>query len=169
MWKLAPLLFWVLFFSFSLKLTFNLMGGVSRSFSAASPCLFCLVLLSRGVLGALHPSVWESQTGEFMRWASLVARQQRVHLRCRRHRFNPWVRKIPWRRRWQPPAVNLPGKSHGQRSLVAYSPRGCKRVRHDLVAQQKQVNEIVETKSLRELSIAVPVEDQWWTAWRDCG
>ena len=41
---------------------------------------------------------------------------------CRRHRrcrFDPWVRKIPWRRKWQPTPVFLPGKSHGQRSLAA--------------------------------------------------
>ena len=36
--------------------------------------------------------------------------------------FNPWVRKIPWRRKWQPTPVLWPGKSHGQRSLVDYSP-----------------------------------------------
>ena len=44
----------------------------------------------------------------------------------RRHRFNPWVRKILWRRNWQPTPVFLPGKSHGQRRLVNYSPWGCK-------------------------------------------
>ena len=42
-----------------------------------------------------------------------------------------WSGKIPWRRTWQPTAVFLPEKSHGQRSLVGYSPLGCKRVRHD--------------------------------------
>ena len=36
------------------------------------------------------------------------------------------VRKIPWRRKWQPTPVFLPGKSHGQRSLVGYSPWGHK-------------------------------------------
>ena len=36
--------------------------------------------------------------------------------------FNPWVRKIPWRRARQPTPVFLFGKSHGQRSLVGYSP-----------------------------------------------
>ena len=51
---------------------------------------------------------------------------------CRRCRFNPWAGKIPWRRKWQSTPVFLPGKSHGQRSLVGYSPWGCKRVRHDL-------------------------------------
>ena len=34
-----------------------------------------------------------------------------------RHWFDPWVRKNPWRRKWQPIPVFLPGKSHGQRSL----------------------------------------------------
>ena len=36
--------------------------------------------------------------------------------------FDPWVRKIPWRREWQPTPVFLPGEFHGQRSLVGYSP-----------------------------------------------
>ena len=38
--------------------------------------------------------------------------------------FDPWIRKITWRRKWQPPPVFLPGKSHGQSSLVGYSPWG---------------------------------------------
>ena len=40
----------------------------------------------------------------------------------RRGGFDPWVGKIPWRRKWQPTLVFLPGKSHGQRSLAGYSP-----------------------------------------------
>ena len=40
--------------------------------------------------------------------------------------FSPWVRKIPWRRKWHPTPVLLPGKSHGRRSLVGYSPWGHK-------------------------------------------
>ena len=39
-----------------------------------------------------------------------------------RHGFNPWVRKIPWRREWLPTPIFLPGEFHGQRGLVAYSP-----------------------------------------------
>ena len=42
--------------------------------------------------------------------------------RPKRQGFNPWVRKIPWRRAEQPTPVFLPGKSHGQRSLMGYSP-----------------------------------------------
>ena len=45
---------------------------------------------------------------------------------CRRRRFDPWVGKIPWRRKWQPTPVFLPGKSHGWRRLVGYSPWGRK-------------------------------------------
>ena len=44
----------------------------------------------------------------------------------KRRRFNPWVKKILWRRKWQPTPVFLPGKSHGQRSLAGYSPWGHK-------------------------------------------
>ena len=51
---------------------------------------------------------------------------------CKRHRFDPWVRKIPWRRKWQLTLVFLPGESHGQRSLVGYSPWGHKRVGFNL-------------------------------------
>ena len=40
--------------------------------------------------------------------------------------FDPWVRKIPWRRVWQPTPVFLPGESHGRRGLEGYSPQGYK-------------------------------------------
>ena len=42
--------------------------------------------------------------------------------RHKRHRFDPWVGKIPWRRAQQPTPVFFPGESHGKRSLVGYSP-----------------------------------------------
>ena len=57
---------------------------------------------------------------------------------CRRRRFNPWVRKIAWRRKWLPTAVFVPGKSHEQRSLADYSPWGHKRVGHGWVSEQQQ-------------------------------
>ena len=49
----------------------------------------------------------------------------------RRLWFNPWVRKIPWRRKWQSTPVFLPGKFHGQRSLAGLQSMGSQRVRHD--------------------------------------
>ena len=51
----------------------------------------------------------------------------RRHKRCE---FNPWVGRIPWKRAWWPTPIFLPGESHGQRSLVGYSPWG-HRVEHD--------------------------------------
>ena len=50
--------------------------------------------------------------------ASLWLRRLSVCLQRGRPGFNPWVRKIPWRRKWQSTPVLLPGKPHGQRSLV---------------------------------------------------
>ena len=55
---------------------------------------------------------------------------------CRRHRFNPCVEKTPWRRKLQCTSVFLPGKSHGQRSLLGYNAWGHKRVGHNLATKQ---------------------------------
>ena len=51
---------------------------------------------------------------------------KRICLQFRRPRFDPWVGKIPWRREWLPTPAFFPGEFHGQRSLVGYSPWGCK-------------------------------------------
>ena len=55
--------------------------------------------------------------------------------------FNVWVRKIPWRREWQPIPVFLPGKCHGQMSLAGYSPWGRKEL---------DVTENVQTHTVKE-------------------
>ena len=57
---------------------------------------------------------------------------------CLQHRrpgFDPWVRKIPWRRAWQLTPVILPGEFHGQRSLAGCSPWGSQKVSQDLVTK----------------------------------
>ena len=62
--------------------------------------------------------------------ASLVAQSVKILpakcRRCKRFWFDPWVGKIPWRRKWQPTPVFLPGKSHGQRNMAGYRPWGPK-------------------------------------------
>ena len=60
--------------------------------------------------------LWE---GMWLRWWS-------VCLQCRKPGFDSWVGRIPWKRKWQPSPVLLPGKSHGRRILVGCSPWGRK-------------------------------------------
>ena len=61
--------------------------------------------------------MWTVVTGPLTN-ASLVAQAVKCLPIIRRPRFNPWVRKISWRRKWQPTPVFLPGKSQGWRNLV---------------------------------------------------
>ena len=82
-----------------------------------------------GQRGSREGRVWRSLPGRVrsqVPFLGLVcASGKEPACQCRRHRshgFDPWVRKILWRRAWQPTPVFLPGESHGQRSLVGYSP-----------------------------------------------
>ena len=62
-------------------------------------------------------------------WASQVIQWWRIHCqwgRCKRLGLHSCVGKIPWRRKWKPTPVFLPGKFHGERSLAGYSPCGHK-------------------------------------------
>ena len=60
-----------------------------------------------------HSPLWASQVAQ---WVKNPPAMQEMH------EFDPWVGKIPGRREWQPTPVFLPGESHGQKSLVGYSP-----------------------------------------------
>ena len=68
----------------------------------------------------------ELNCGPLKERVSLVAQCKKSTCQCRALRFDHWVEKIPWKRKWQPTPVLLPRKSHGQRSLVGYSPWGHK-------------------------------------------
>ena len=70
-------------------------------------CIICIIALTLYML-----NVW-------LRWQSAC-------LQCKRPGFDPWVGKNPWRKKWQPTPVVLPGKSHGRRNLIGYSPWGHK-------------------------------------------
>ena len=63
-----------------------------------------------------------SKTFNLRQWASLVVQLVKNLPVMQETRGQYWGRKIPWRRKWQPTPVLLPGKFHGQRSLVGYSP-----------------------------------------------
>ena len=79
-----------------------------------------LSLLLLGFFKIMYVDTWASQVNQ---WQNKPACQCR---RCQRHSFDPWVGKIPGRRKWQLTLVFLPGESHGQRSLAGYSPWGHK-------------------------------------------
>ena len=73
-------------------------------------------------------------------------------MQYRRPGFNPWVRKDPWRREWQPTLVFLTGKSNGQRSLVGYSPWG---------REELDTTELRTTTSPINNAVVVSGE-HWW-------
>ena len=88
-------------------------------------------------------------------WPPLVAQTLKNLLQCRRPGFDSWVRKIPWRRIWQPTPVFLPEESHGQRSLAGYSPRG-----------RKESDTTEQLKGSSRVSLpAAPQENHAW----NCG
>ena len=64
-------------------------------------------------------------------WASLAAQWYRIRLSTQEARVQSVGQEVPLEKKWQPTPVFLPEKSHGQRSLVGYSPWGCKRVGRD--------------------------------------
>ena len=61
-------------------------------------------------------------------WASLVAQlvKKKICLQYGGPEFNPWVKKIPWRREWHPAVVFLPREFHGEKSLASHDSWGCK-------------------------------------------
>ena len=71
---------------------------------------------------------------------------------CSRHGLDPWVGKIPWRRKWQPTPFSLPGKPHGQRSLAMLESMGSQRIRHDLAIECACAHTGTHTHTLRQYS-----------------
>ena len=83
--------------------------------------------------------------------------------RCKRHRFDPWVGKIPWRRKRQSTSIFLLGKFHGQMSLVVYSPWGHKELDSNWVPEHMHQQEGGEPSGSLKMSLS------WWAdhLWSD--
>ena len=84
-------------------------------------CMVCWGIILLGInLSVAVKKIISRELWGFPRWCS----GKESTCQCKRHKrpgFNLWVRKIPWRREWQPTLVFLLGESCGQRSLVGYT------------------------------------------------
>ena len=118
---------WILHFPSELNLGFSLWhflhpgGSQLPSQWAALDLLALHTPLSSGLQGG-----WPTGEG---RWIPEGLTLVFNCLQCRRTRFNHWVGKIPWIRKWQLTPVFLPGEFHGQRGLAGYSPWGHEKTR----------------------------------------
>ena len=103
----------------------------SGKFSAGPASMDWNKMKSKKCFPAYHTLSWEGSAGSLSWEVSAGSLSLSFSLSLfeieawGRPGFNPWVGKI-CRRKWQPTPVFLPGKSHGQRNLVGYSPWGCK-------------------------------------------
>jgi len=91
-----------------------------------------VVLCSLYIMRNRMPNVWQSELWYMLAVVTIIlgfpggSDGKESTWKCGRPGFDPWVRKMPWRREWQPTPIFLPGKFHGQKSLVGYSPWGHK-------------------------------------------
>ena len=131
--------------------------GENRETQGGSNCNWARVsgvalLTHKSLLGSSLPTSKSSDVrlGAHLLEISLDERQPRwlkgKEFACRP--FDPWVGKIPWRRKWQPTPVLLPGESHELRSLVGYSPWVCKesRLNDSAAATAESTYSAVSTK-----------------------
>ena len=93
--------------------------------------------------------IWNKPTEAI--WTSQVALVVKIACQCRRHKrhgFDPWVRKTPWRRAWQLPPVFLSRESHGQRTLAGCYPWDCKELdtTEATLPAHRQLRQYVQTE-----------------------
>ena len=98
-------------------------------------------------------SVGHIPHSELNQRASQVAQWQIIGLPSRRHKFNPWVRKIPWIRKWQATPVFLPGESHGQKLEGLYVAHTWVKKESDVTEQLNSRDSNPEGKTLRRQRI----------------
>ena len=79
-------------------------------------------------LWRIHFDIWQNQYNIVKLKNKIKFKKKKREREREWWEFDPWIGKIPWRRKWQSTPVCLPGKSHGQRSLEGYSLWGYKKL-----------------------------------------
>ena len=80
---------------------------------------------------------------------------------CRRHRFDTWIRKIPWRKKWQDTQVFLPGKFHGHKDIEIYKlfyhiKKMELPLKHSVfLSKQKTASNLIKTETLTQILATV--------------
>ena len=92
------------------------------TFTKVCLCSECTHTIVRRAENTFNQHLCVQRASQVAQWGRSPPMQETQGMR----QFDPWVRKIPWTRRWQPTPVFLPGESHGQRSLAGYHPKGRK-------------------------------------------
>ena len=103
---------WILFTSLRAELTILAKSYLIQSAFSTPPCSIICVAHITTWNYAVCLSTWLFLAFPTAKWASLVAQMARNLPLCGRPRFNPWVGKIFWRKKWQPTTVFLPGEFH---------------------------------------------------------
>ena len=118
------------------------------------------IIMIHWLSAGLSPFLEDRFLNKGLRW---WLRGKELVCQCRRHRFNPWVGKIPWRRKRQLTPLFLPRKCHGQRSLAGYSPWGHERVRLNSATkyQQSSITLTLSDSFNKQLLKACRVMDNW--------
>ena len=104
--------------------------------------MFCTSIFKISVYRSImytyfHSYIWKLRASQVAQWQRIRLPMQEMPMQENplANAGSSWVRKIPWGRKRQPTPVSLPGKFHGQRCLVGYSPWNHKRVIHGIVTK----------------------------------
>ena len=117
-----------------------------------------------GVHGVAKSHIWLSDwtTNSIIGLSSWLSGKEST-CQCTKYGFKPWVGKNPWRRKWQLSPVFLPGKSHGQRSLVGYIVHGVAK-ELDMTQRLNNSNILLSRTALKKyLSIWLCESSSWCT------